>query len=188
MREVAWTPARHDAALGEHIAVMGNGKCLVYVLLDQEDCDAALVDVSDDLEIFFDINRREPERWLVDQQQLRRRHQATPDRDHGLLAPGHRTGKLQAPFLKPREDAEDPAHALLQRTLRALLIAAEPQVLFDRELGEHFASLRDAGNAGGDDPVCRQAGNVMALEDDAARARGREPEDRADQRRLARAV
>ena len=69
-----------------------------------------------------------------------------------------------------------------------LLIGPEPQVFLDGELGKHLAALGDAGDAGGDHLVGGKPGDVGAVEQDAAGARRRQPQDRADQRGLAGAV
>ena len=93
------------------IAVMRDRKRLVHVLLDQKHGDAALVDAADDVEILLHQARRQPERRLVDQQQLWRAHQPAADRYHRLLAAGHGAGKLRAPLGKPRKNLEDFGHA-----------------------------------------------------------------------------
>ena len=65
------------------------------------------------------------------------------------------------------------------------LVGAEPQVFLHGQLGEHLAAFGNAGDAGRDDPMGRKPRDVGAVERDAAGARRRQPEDRADQRGLA---
>ena len=62
---------------------------MVGVLLDQKHRHAvALVEVADDLEDLLDDERREAERWLVEQEQARAAHQGAGDGEHLLLAAG----------------------------------------------------------------------------------------------------
>jgi CBS domain-containing protein len=82
----------------QHITVMGDGKRLMHVLLDKEYCDPAVIDPADDVEVLPDQERRQAERRLVDQQQLRRPHQAPSARDHGLLAARHGAGERRPPL------------------------------------------------------------------------------------------
>ena len=59
------------------------------VLLDQQHADAFVtVDGAQDSEDFLHDERRETERWLVEQQELRPQHQSARDRQHLLLAAG----------------------------------------------------------------------------------------------------
>src|SRR5687768_8752492 len=89
LAEVLRLSADHDTALGENIAVIGNGKSLMDVLLDQKDCDALFVDAPNDLEILLNQDRRKPQRGFIDEQKLRRAHQPASNRHHGLLAARH---------------------------------------------------------------------------------------------------
>jgi hypothetical protein len=74
LAEVVRLAADHDTALGENIAVVGDGKGLMDVLLNQKDRDALFVDASDDLEILLNQDRRKPQRGFIDEQKLRRAH------------------------------------------------------------------------------------------------------------------
>src|SRR5262245_3745837 len=177
--------ARRHATFRKHEAMMGNGECLVHVLLDEKHGDPALADAANDIEIFLHQARRQPKRGLIDQQQLWCAHQAAADRDHRLLSAGHRSGKLPAPLGQARENLQDLGKARRGDLVRALLVAADPKVFLHRELGKNLAPLGNAGNAGCDDPVRRQVCDVGAVEHDAAGARRRQSEDRAYQGRLA---
>ena len=52
---------------------------------------------------------------------------------------------------------QDFGHTRRGDAVRGFLIGAEPQVLLDGELGKHLAALGNAGDAGGDHLVRRQA-------------------------------
>ena len=54
-------------------------------------------------EDFLDHARREAKRRLIEQQQLRVRHQGAADGEHLLLAAGERAGDLTEPLLQARE-------------------------------------------------------------------------------------
>jgi hypothetical protein len=105
-----------------------------------------------------------------------------------LLAAGHRAGELGAPLGEAREDRINLGNTVARDGLRTLLIGAEPQVFLDGEFRENLAAFWDAGDAGGDNLVGRQRGDVVALERDAAGARRRQAKDRAEQRLIAGAV
>ena len=76
------------------------------VLLDEEHGQAlARVELGDDLEDLLDDERREPERGLVEQQQLRPAHQRARDGEHLLLAARQRAAALVQALLEAREDA-----------------------------------------------------------------------------------
>src|SRR5690606_15581375 len=84
-----------------------------------------------------------------------------------------------------RKQPIDLLHPLMDERNRGFLIGAEAQILLDGELREDLTPFRDARDAGRDDLVGRQSGDIGAIEDDAAGTRRREPEDGADQARLA---
>ena len=67
-------------------------------------------------------------------------------------------------------------------------IGAGLQILGDRQVGEDAAAFRHMGDAELDDLLGRQAVDAPAVEPDFAGARRRQARDRAQRRRLARAV
>ena len=106
---------REDDVAGlEDVAAVGGVERHQRVLLDEQDRRALRVDLADDLEDLLDEDRREPHRRLVEQQQLRPRHERAPDREHLLLAAGERSGLCScAP--QPREQVEDALEVLATR-------------------------------------------------------------------------
>src|SRR6185312_9613538 len=103
----------------------------MHVLLDQKDSDTAFVDASDDVEVLLDQQRRKPERWLIDEQQLGRAHQTAPDRYHRLFAPRHRAGQLGAALGEPGENLQNLGKTRRDRLVRSLLVGADTQILLD---------------------------------------------------------
>ena len=158
------------------------------VLLHQEHRHALLVDPAQDGEVLLHEERREPERRLVDEQQLRRAHQPAADGYHRLFASGHRAGQLLAPLGEPGKDREHALQPLADDGRVGLQICAEQQVLEHRAAGEDLASLGNGRDAQRDDPVRGQARQIAVAEHHAAAARRREPENGSDERRLAGAV
>ena len=115
------------------------------------------VDLLDDLGDLVDDLRREPQRRLVEQQQLRAGHQRAADRDHLLLAAGEQPGGLGAPLAQAREQVE---HGLeLAPALRAAgqRHAARAQVLLDRQPREDAPALGHLDDARAHDLGGRRA-------------------------------
>src|SRR6185437_3096697 len=176
------------APLRQNVTAVRDRQRLVSILLHQQHRHALLVDAPDHVEILPDEQRRETKRRLVDQEHARAAHQAATDREHRLLAARHRSGELGPALLEPREDAVHLAQPLSNRRLVGLAVCAEAQVFLDRELRKHLAAFGNAGDAERDHAVRWQAGDVGAVEDNAAPPRRRKAEDRADERGLTRAV
>src|SRR5215207_3587524 len=161
---------------------------LVHVLLDQEYGDAALVDLANDVEVVLDQQWRQPERRLVDQQELWRPHQSAANRYHRLLTARHGASKLRAALGQPGKHAIDLRHALVRDGVRGFLVGAEAQIVLNGELRKYLASFRDARDARSYDLVCRQSGDVGSVEHDLPGAWRRQSENGTDQRRFTRAV
>ena len=177
-----------DRAGLEHVASVGDVEGHQRVLLDEQDRRALLVDLDDDLEDLLDEDRGQPHRRLVEQQERRMRHQRTADRAHLLLAARHRPGLLRLPLGQAREQMEDALEILLQPALVLALERAHLEVLEHGHPREQLPPLGRLGDAAGDDVVRGVVGDVLAAEPDLAAARVVEPVDRAQGRRLARAV
>src|ERR1044071_5695982 len=76
-----------DAARFDDVATVRNRKGAMGVLLDEQRGHAELaVEPLDDREHLVDQPGREPERWLVEEQQARTCHERAPDREL-LLSP-----------------------------------------------------------------------------------------------------
>ena len=173
----------------EHVAAVRGVERHQRVLLDEQDRRALLVDLLDDVEDPLDEDRREPERRLVEQQQLRARHQRAADRAHLLLAARHRPGLLRraARAGAGRARRRDPCRSLISaRSLRWNAPISRFSITVmrgkSRRPSGDCAIPRLTISCAGD------RGDVAALEADRALARPVEPVDRAQRRRLAGAV
>src|SRR5260221_1259914 len=103
----------HDRAGLEDVRAVCDLERLRRVLLDEEDRDALRVDLADDLEVRLDEDRREPERGLVEHQELWLRHERAADREHLLLAARQGSRELRDALLQAGEELEDAVHVLL---------------------------------------------------------------------------
>src|SRR5262249_55180014 len=71
----------------EHVPTVGHGQRPGRVLLDDHEGVACPLHLDERLEDERDELRREPERWLVEEDELGPRHERPTDGDHLLLAP-----------------------------------------------------------------------------------------------------
>ena len=148
------------------------------------------VDRLHDLEQLLDDHRRQPERQLVDHQQLRAGDEGLAEREHLLLAARQVAGLLVPPLAQDREVLEHLLGGLLH-VLRVLAEqpAGQVEVLLDGERREHALAAGHQHDAGAPPSRWRRAGDVDAVEGDRARPTGDDrPEIAAQQRRLAGAV
>ena len=184
----------HDAAVLHDVAVVGDVERDPRVLLDQEDRDPELV--ADRLqprgEVLHD-ERREAERELVDEQQLRPAGERGADREHLPLAAGEQPRLARAQARERRkvlvDRLDEPAPLRRARGARH----GGLEVFGDREVLEHLAALGDEHDAERGHAVRRAVLDALALVADRAfgDARVVDPEearDRAERRRLAGAV
>src|SRR5260221_12150633 len=133
--ELAALPREGDAADLEDGGGVGRAEGQVGVLLDHQDGGPVLpVDGADDVEDLPDDDRRQAQRRLVEEEQLRVEHQRARDRKHLLLATGEGGGDLLAALPDPGEVA----HRLLVvgPDLRPIAadVGAHLEVLPDRHL------------------------------------------------------
>src|SRR5579862_3606284 len=105
-----------DVACLEHVAGVGGLQREVRVLLHDQDCEAFLfVQLADDPEQLRHQHGRQPERRLVQQQELRSEHERTRERQHLLLTAAQRPGLLTAALREPGEVREDALELGLDR-------------------------------------------------------------------------
>ena len=113
------------------------------VLLDQQD---RAVEAGDGREDLLDHLRRQTHARLVEQQQARARHQRAAERQHLLLAARQRARGLPPTLGEAREHREDALE--IRRALGAgPRVAAEQQVVDDRQRAERLAALGHLGDA-----------------------------------------
>src|SRR5882672_2080607 len=88
-----------DASVHDHVAAIGDAYCLGEILLGHENCEAvALLELPDLVDGMDDQYRREPDRGLVDEQDLGGGHERAGKGKHLLLAAAHAAGELLAPL------------------------------------------------------------------------------------------
>src|SRR5262249_42343659 len=94
---------------------------------------------------------RQPERWLVEHQQGRARHQRAADREHLLLAAAERAGELAPALAQAREPLEHLAERALDGLAVAPAVGAHLEVLEHGHLRKEPPPLPPAaaGRAGG---------------------------------------
>ena len=132
--------------------------------------------------------RGEPERGLVEHDELRRAHEAAADREHLLLAARERPGRLPAALGEPREQREHPLAILRALAPCARQHGADLEILVHAESGEDLPALRDLADAEIAHAMARQATDFGPAEADAAASRTMQAGDGLDQRGLAGAV
>ncbi len=128
-------------------------------------------------------HRRETERRLVEDQQLRLHHQRAGDREHLLFAAGQRFGDLGLAFFEDGKQLEEPGELRFARGGRQVL-AAEIEVLAHRHVAEQLARLRALDDAAARDRSGRHAAQRAIAETDRPRVR-HEAGDGVEERRLA---
>src|SRR5947207_5943432 len=76
-----------DLAVHDDVAAIGDADRLVEILFGHQDGQLeAVLQLLDLVDRAVDQDRREPDRWLVDHEDARRRHQPAGQRQHLLLA------------------------------------------------------------------------------------------------------
>ena len=150
----------------------------------------SLVQAADDAEHVLDHRGREAQRRLVEHDELGPPHQAAADRHHLLLAARKRAGELAPPLGEARKQLVHIARALgrLARAPRPHH-RAHREIVGDRQVSGKSAGPRRPGRCRDAQMRCaRPAGDVLALEADAAARRALHAGDGADERGLAGAI
>src|SRR5437764_6519273 len=93
-RQLRCLVLEHDPSRLEHVAALRGRERHVRVLLDEQHRDAAAIDLDDVPEDLADEDRRDAERWLIEEQHARAAHQGTADREHLLLTARERGREL----------------------------------------------------------------------------------------------
>src|SRR5438067_3201218 len=178
-----------DDAPGLHdVGAVRHAERQIRVLLDHEHGRPAPPDVRDDAEGRLDQRRREPQRGLVEEDQPRARHQRARDREHLLLPAGERARRLPPPLGEDREVGRDALEVVLHLAAVTADVGAHLEVFPHGQVREDAAALGAVGDAGPEDRGGGGAVDRRAVEDDAPARRPEQPGDRAQRRRLARAV
>src|SRR5207245_443135 len=110
-------------------------------LLDEEHGHALAIELADRVEDLPDDDRRESERRLVEEEQLRPRHEGARDREHLLLAARERPAELPPPLGEDRKQRADVVEVAPDAVLVIAREGADPEVLGDREPREDLPPL-----------------------------------------------
>ena len=160
-----------------------------HVLLHQQDRHALLVQDGDDLPDLRDHARHQALGRLVEQDDLGLQHHGPGDGEHLLLAARQRAAGLVAPLGQHREVGEDLVQQLRPSGVaHPAAVEAGAQVLHHGQQLEDAPVLRHVADAEPRQPVRRLAGDVAALEGDAALARRDQAHDGLERGALADAV
>src|SRR5438552_4791236 len=89
-----WRALGNDASFFEHVRAARDVERHGDVLFDQQNRDALGVDVANDPKHVEHYRRRQSERWLIEQEQARLRHQRPRDGHHLVLAARERAGGI----------------------------------------------------------------------------------------------
>src|SRR5207245_6765128 len=172
----------------EDVPVVRDPQRQVGILLHQQDGHARPVDLLDDAEDGLGDLRREPQRRLVQQEQLGPGHQRPRDREHLLLASGERSGHLPLALAQDGKEGEPALHVLLDPVLVAAQERTQLKILPQGEVGEDPAPLRRVGKAALDQLVRLHPRDRLLAVEDASSGRLQETGDRPQRGRLAGAV
>ena len=172
-----------DAPVPHQDDLVGHGHGLDLVVGDVEHRDAEPLLQRPDLAAHLHAKLRvEVRQGLVHQADRRPGDDGAPQRDALLLAARELRRLAVEKRLEPEEarGVSEPRLALRRRLVAHL--EAEDDVLRDREVGKEGVVLEDHGDAA---PGRRQPGHVAPADRDGSGARGFEPRDEAERRRLA---
>ncbi len=143
------------------------------------------VDLLNDGKDLIHQKGRQPHRRLIQQQELRLRHQPAPHRQHLLLPAGERPAVLAQPLLQPWEAPVHPLQTLLDPLRVVPRVCPHVQVLPHRQRSEDLPPLGNLNHAHLDDVVRRGPRDLCSFELDAPTPRPHQARDRVQRRRLA---
>ena len=131
----------YDLARFQNVATVGDLQRQRGHLVHQENGDALVAQIREHGEQFADHRGRKPQRRLIEQQDLRLRHQAACDRHHLLLAAGEqsRAGLDAIP-----ETLKPPKYFFCFRADLGAAVRVSPKqhIVDDGQFGEHLPSFR----------------------------------------------
>ena len=131
-----------DSAGFEQISAVAHLERCIGVLFNHEHGRPLRANALNDLERALDDVRSEPERRLVEQDELRTGHERAADRKHLLLAARERSGDLGAAFGKHGEAFENTSHVCSDAARIGSQKAAHLQIFLHGHLGEDVPPFR----------------------------------------------
>ncbi len=144
-------------------------------LLDEHDGDAGFARARDVLEYEVDDERRQPERHLVGDDDLRRHRERAGERKHLLLTTRQGAGPLGAALGQAGEELVGVVDGRPPLVRGPDAPHGHAQVLLHRQAGEDAPPLRDVHETGPADVVGRRLGDVAAVEHDPPAERRDQP-------------
>mmetsp|Transcript_5523 Transcript_5523/g.13342 ORF Transcript_5523/g.13342 Transcript_5523/m.13342 type:complete len:248 (+) Transcript_5523:1701-2444(+) len=161
-----------DAAVLQHIAIVGHLQRRGGELLDQQHGHAPRLQAFDDAEDLVDQDGRQAHGRFVEQHHLGVEHHRAGHGQHLLLTAGQRAGQLQAPLLqagkqlqRPLQVAGDVALGPLAGVARK---GAQAQVVGDGHRREHAPAFRRVGQAAAGDVIALKAVDAAVVQRDLA--------------------
>src|SRR5687767_9640891 len=123
--------------------------------------------------------RRQAERRLVEQHELRAAHEASADGEHASLAATQGACHLVRSLAQPREHGEDPVELLRAPPARILEEGAEQEVLQHGHLWKDEVALRNMNDAARDDLIWAEPIEPLSHKADFSAGHGNERGDGA---------
>ena len=163
------------------------------VLLGQQDRRPLVSEPSDDAGHLGDEHRGQAFGRLVHDEHHRPRHERACDGQHLLFAAAQLVSPVAAALGQAGEHRKHLIEVPARRARRPGRLGPrrpdrDRQVLVDRQRRKDPTALRDEADAHVKNAMRRQPGDLHAVEEHAARTRGRQADNRAAQRRLPDAV
>ncbi len=153
-------PVDDLAAFEDHRPVrMGQRR---RALLDEDHGDALGIDLVDHREDRLGDGGGQSQRSFIDEEEAGARHERPADGQHLLLPAREGPGQLAAARGELGEDPQYPLPALGDAAgVVPVHPGPEPQVVVDRQAGEHLTPLRHEGDAEGDPLGRGEIGDVL---------------------------
>ena len=161
-----------DAAVFQHVAVIGHVQGGGGELLHQQHGHALAFQARDDAEHFLDQDGRQAHRRFVEQDHFWVQHDGARHGQHLLLAARQGAGQLVAPLLQTGEQLQGLVQVALDVAFRARTRkagkGAQQQVVRHRHRGEHAPAFGRVGQAGARDAVRVEPRDILAAQGDGA--------------------
>ena len=178
-------PAQPDPTVLEHVPPVRDGQCERHLLLRDQQRHTVPLELLERLERELRDLRSQTGRRLVEHQEPRPRHERASHGQHLLLTAAEGSRLLALSHLQPREEV---VHELERLTIRPLGKGAQDEIALQRHRREEVPLGRDVRDSRARSAVRGTTGQILALEDDPALHRRKQPGDGPEERRLPRAV
>src|SRR5438552_8041050 len=177
-----------DRSVVDNVDPIAESQRMTHLLLDDQQRRALLAQALQGLVHIFDDDRREAERQLVSNEDLRDLDQHARHRQHALLTTRQRARHLISTPTEGGEHLEGQVETAPDAATTADTPEEKREVLRNGERGEHGTTLRRMGDACPSERMRARPRHVAAFDDDGTRARRQEARGHARNGGLARAV